>query len=98
MKEYLLSQEKKNLKLAEIEATAKNFSLQEWLEKLSDEELFNFNPDNDIRPNGMPEKLYQLSKRKKALELAKEYFNIVLWPKKRNQILSENKLIDKVID
>lgn len=91
MREYLLSQEKKNLKLLEIETTAKNFALQEWLDALPDEELFSFNPDNDVRPNGMPEKLYQVSKRKKALELAKEYFNVILWPQKRNQILSERK-------
>lgn len=96
MKEYLLSQEKKNLKLAEIEATAKNFALQEWLVALPDEELFNFNPDNNVRPNGMPEKIYQLSKRKKALELAKEYFDIIIWPKKREQILHESKSTDKV--
>ena len=96
MREYLLSQEKKHLKLLEMETTAKNFALQEWLGALPEEELFSFNPGNDIRPNGMPEKLYQVSKRKKALEFANEYFNTILWPKKRSQILSEGKLTDKV--
>ena len=98
MKEYLLSQEKKNLKLLEMETMAKSFALQEWLDTLPDEELFSFNQDNDIRPNGMPEKLYQVSKRKKALELAKEYFNTIVWPQKRKQILSEGVLTNKVID
>lgn len=98
MKEYLLSQEKKNLKLLEIETMAKGFALKEWLDELPDEELFSFNPDKDVRPTGMPEKLYQLSKRKRAIELAKEYFNTILWPKKRDKILNENEveLTDRV--
>ena len=81
-----------------METMAKSFALQEWLDTLPDEELFSFNQDNDIRPNGMPEKLYQVSKRKKALELAKEYFNTIVWPQKRKQILSEGVLTNKVID
>ena len=98
MREYVLAQEKKNLKLLEIETMAKGFALKEWLDALPDEELFSFNPENNVRPTGMPEKLYQLSKRKKAIELAKEYFNTILWPEKRSKFLNEGETTDKVIN
>lgn len=88
MQEYLLSQEKKQQKIIEIEAKAKELALQEWLNLLPEEELLNFN--QDLRPEGMPEKLYQLSRRKKALELAKDYFSTILWPKKFKLILANN--------
>ncbi len=89
MKEYLLAQEKKNLKTLEVEIKAKELALQEWICNLTDETLLEFNQDNESCPNGMPEKLYQLSRRKKALALAKEYFDAVIWPKERKKVLSE---------
>jgi len=87
MQEYFLAQEKKKQTFTEIEIKTKDCALQEWLNLLPEEELLNFNQDS--RPNGMPEKLYQLSKRKKALEIAKEYFNTILWPPKLKQILNK---------
>lgn len=89
MREYLLAQEKKNSKLLEMEMTAKKVMLQEWLDMLPDDELFSFNPDNNVCPKGMPEKLHQISRRKKAIESAKEYFDTIIWPKKRKEMLGE---------
>lgn len=39
----------------------------------------------------MSDRVYQTLKRKKALELAKEYFDTILWPKKRSQISNDQK-------
>jgi hypothetical protein len=86
---YLLSQEKKNLMRAEIEVKSKELAQQEWLSNLSEDELSEFSHDYDACPSGMPEKIYQTSKRKKATASAKEYFDTVVWPEKRKQILNE---------
>ena len=94
MQEYLLSQEKKQQKITEIETKAKDLALQEWLNLLPEEELLNFN--QDLRPEGMPEKLYQLSRRKKARNIAKDYFSIVLWPEKLKQILNNTKQLHEI--
>ena len=83
---YLLWKEKKQQKITEIEAKAKDLALQEWLNLLPEEELLIFN--QDLRPEGMPERLYQLSRKKKAVEIAKDYFNTVLWPEKLKLILA----------
>ena len=89
MQQYLLSQEKKNLMRAEIEVKSKELAQQEWLSNLSEDELSEFSHDYDACPSGMPEKIYQTSKRKKATASAKEYFDTVVWPEKRKQILNE---------
>ena len=90
MQQYLLSQEKKHLMLEEIEVKSKELAQQEWLSNLSEEELLSeFSHDYEACPSGMPEKIYQTSKRKKAIASAKEYFDTVVWPEKRKQILNE---------
>ena len=94
MQEYFLAQNKKQQKILELEIKTKELALQEWLQLLPEEELLNFN--QDPRPEGMPEKLYELSKKRKALEFAKDYFNTVLWPEKLKQILSNGKQENKI--
>ena len=91
MQEYLAAQQKRNSKILEIENQAKDCTMQEWLTNLPDEELLAFNPNSDQRPDGMPEKLFEISRRKKALVTAKEYFDTVIWPSKYKQILAQDK-------
>ena len=86
MQEYLLAQEKKQQKITEIKIKAREIALQGWLDSLSEEELLNFN--QELRPDGIPDRIYQKSRRKKAEELAKDYFDTVLWPKQLKQILN----------
>ena len=86
MQEYLLAQEKKQQKIIEIKIKAREIALQGWLDSLSEEELLNFN--QELRPDGIPDRIYQKSRRKKAEELAKDYFDAVLWPKQLKQILN----------
>ena len=86
MQEYLLAQEKKQQKITEIKIKARELALQGWLDSLSEEELLNFN--QELRPDGIPDRIYQKSRRKKAEELAKDYFDTVLWPKQLKQILN----------
>lgn len=88
MQEYLQAQQKKNLKTLEIETQAKDFAQREWLNVLSEKELSNFNRTDEPRPNGMPERVFEISRRKKALAQAKEYFNIIIWPTKQKEIFS----------
>ena len=88
MQEYLLAQEKRNLKILEIESKTKEFSLQEWLSTLSEEEILNFNSQNNVCPPGVPERIFQISRKKKALSCAKDYFDTIIWPQKRKQILN----------
>lgn len=90
MKEYLLAQEQKKIKTLEMETKTKNFTLQEWLDALPEEELLEFNK-NHLQLDGMSDRVYQTLQRKKALELAKEYFDTILWPQKRSQILNDQK-------
>jgi hypothetical protein len=90
MQEYALAQKKKNLKILEIETQTKDFAQQEWLNNLSDKELLELNQNDNLRPEGMPEKVFEISRRKKALALAKEYFDIAIWPTKQKQILNTN--------
>ena len=93
MRQYLLAQERKNLKNLEIEVRAKELALQDWLSNLSENELSEFSHNYESCPPGMPEKIYQTSKRKKATASAKEYFDTVVWPDKRQQILYEGETI-----
>ena len=88
MKEYMLAQEQKHAKMLEIEVKTKKFVLQEWLDSLNEEELLSFSDSSYVRPEGMPEKIYQTSKRKKMLENAKEYFDTIMWPKRLKEILN----------
>ena len=90
MQEYLAAQQKRNSKILEIENQAKDCAMQDWLTNLPDEELLAFNPNSDQRPDGMPEKLFEISRRKKALVTAKEYFDTVVWPSKYKQILAQD--------
>ena len=92
MQEYALAQKKKNLKILEIETQTKELAQQEWLNGLLDEELLEFNQNRAPCPEGMPIKLFELSKRKKSLAFAKEYYDTIIWPTKQKQILnSEHK-------
>jgi len=88
MQEYVLAQEKRNLKILEIESKTREFSLQEWLSALSEEEILNFNSQNNVCPPGVPERIFQISRKKKALSCAKDYFDTIIWPQKRKQILN----------
>jgi len=90
MKEYLLAQELKKTKTLEMDTKIKDFALQEWLDDLPEEELLEFNK-NHPQPDGMSDRVHQTLKKKKALEFAREYFDTILWPKKRNQILNIDK-------
>jgi len=87
LQEYLRAQEIKQQKINDIRNKAKELALQEWLNSLSTEDLLNFN--QEPRLEGIPDKVYQTSRKKKAIEFAKDYFNIVLWPEKLNQILND---------
>ena len=84
MQEYIAAQEKRHHKIQELENKTKEFELQEWLKSLSEQELATFAP-KDCCPEGMPEKVYQTSRRKKALTAAKEYFITMLWPQKLSE-------------
>ena len=84
MQEYITAQEKRHHKIQELENKTKEFKLQEWLKSLSEKELATFAP-KDCCPEGMPEKVYQTSRRKKALTAAKEYFITMLWPQKLSE-------------
>ena len=90
MQEYLQAQQKKNLKILEIETQTKDFAQQEWLNSLSEQELSGFNQSNEPRPDGMPEKIFEISRRKKALAQAKEYFNTIIWPTRQKEILAQS--------
>ena len=89
MKEYIFAQEQKHAKILEIESKTKNFVLQEWLDSLGEQELLSFSEDSNPRPQGMPEKVYQTSKRKKSLMHAKEYFDTIIWPTRLREILNK---------
>jgi len=84
MREYLAAQEKQHQAIQELENKTKEFELLEWLKSLPKEELATFAPQ-DPCPQGMPEKVYQTSCRKKAQAAAKEYFLTMIWPQKLNQ-------------
>ena len=90
MQEYVLAQKKKNLKTLELETQTKDFAQQEWLSGLTEEELLEFNQNNEPRPDGMPEKVFEISRKKKALALAREYFETIIWPTKQKEILSSH--------
>ena len=85
MQEYIAAQEKRHYTIQELENKTKEFELQEWLKSLPEQELAIFIPQEPC-PEGMPEKVYQTSRRKKALAAAQEYFITVLWPKKLNEL------------
>ena len=85
MQEYIVAQEKRHYRIQELENKAKEFELQEWLKSLSEQEFVTFMPQ-DLCPEGMPEKIYQTSRRKKALATAQEYFITMIWPQKLNQL------------
>ena len=85
MQEYIAAQEKRYHEIQELENKAKEFELQEWLKSLPEQELATFMPQ-DPCPSGMPEKVYQTSRRKKAQAAAQEYFLTMVWPQKLNQL------------
>ena len=85
MQEYIAAQEKRHHQIQELENKTKEFELLEWLKSLPEEELATFVPQ-DFCPQGMPEKVYQTSRRKKAQASAQEYFLTMVWPQKLNQL------------
>ena len=64
----------------------KDLELQYWQENLSAEELLTFCPETELQL-GLPEKVKQAMRRKKALELSAYYFSDEVWPKKKQEIL-----------
>ena len=85
MQEYIAAQEKRHNQIQELENKTKEFELQEWLKSLPEQELATFVPQ-DPCPQGMPDKVYQTSRRKKAQAAAQEYFLTIVWPQKLNQL------------
>ena len=75
---------------AEDENKVKEYVFQEWLSALPEEELLDFVKDY-TRLEGVPQKIYETNKKKKALASAKDYFDTMIWPQKLKQILAENK-------
>ena len=85
MQEYIAAQEKRHHQIQELENKTKEFELQEWLKSLPEQELATFVPQ-DPCPQGMPDKVYQTLRRKKAQVAAQEYFLTIVWPQKLNQL------------
>jgi predicted transcriptional regulator len=77
----------------ETEAKAKQLACEQWMSAISEQELLEYVKDY-TRLDGVPEKVYQTLRRKKALACAKDYFDTMIWPQKLKQILNtkqENK-------
>jgi hypothetical protein len=85
MQEYITAQKKLHNKVQELENQTKEFELQEWLKALPEQELATF-ISSDPCPPGVPERVYQTSRRKKAFVAAQEYFLTILWPQKLTEL------------
>ena len=87
MRDYLAAQAKNKSISSELENKSKETAFKDWLSALPEEELLEYVKDY-TRLEGVPEKIYQTSKRKKALASAKDYFDTMIWPQKLKQILN----------
>ena len=90
MQEYVIAQTKRCSRILEIETQAKGLALQEWLRQKTNLELVaEFNPNNEPQMAGLTKSLQQTLAKKKAVELAKEHFEVVVWPTRVAEILSQ---------
>lgn len=87
MEAYLAAKEQQKLAALETEEKIKQLEFTEWQSNLSEEELLELCPENEIS-EGVPEKLRKTMRRKKALELSKDYFDAEIWPVKKHEILA----------
>jgi hypothetical protein len=54
---------------------------------ISEQELLEFVKDY-AHVEGVPQKIYEINKKRKALASAKDYFEMLIWPQKLKQILN----------
>ena len=88
MREYLLAKELQQQKAREIELRTKELAMTEWLSNLTEEELLEFNQDKiDDQQTGIGARVAKIGFRKKATEIAKEYFEEVVWPQEKKKII-----------
>lgn len=60
----------------------KNLEYEKWLNGLEEDELLGLYPESEIQ-EGLPAKIRKTVWRKKALEMAKDYFNAEIWPSRK---------------
>ena len=70
---------------SELENNIKQMEFDKWKVELTDKELCEFCPMDAIQ-GGLSEKHRQTLQKKKALEIAKEFFEINLWPSLRKTL------------
>ena len=86
MDEYLAVKEKQKKLEKEVELKIKQLEFEEWQNNLPEDELLEFCPDSEIS-EGVPTKLRKTMRRRKALELSKDYFETEIWPSRKEKIL-----------
>jgi hypothetical protein len=53
---------------------------------LTEEELLELCPESEVAV-GIPEKIRLTMRRRKALDISKDYFDAEIWPKKKHKVL-----------
>jgi hypothetical protein len=66
----------------------KQLEFDEWKNNLSEEVLLELCPESEIA-EGVPKKLRKTMRRRRALELSKDYFEAEIWPTKKKEIFKE---------
>ena len=87
MRDYLAAKEIRHKNKLAVESKIKEIEYQEWLSCLPAEELMELVPESEVAD--VPEKLRKTLRRRKALELSKEYFEAEIWPSKHQALLAE---------
>ena len=87
MRDYLAAKEIRHKNKLAVESKIKEIEYQEWLSGLPAEELMELVPESEVAD--VPEKLRKTLRRRKALELSKEYFEAEIWPSKHQALLAE---------
>jgi hypothetical protein len=87
MQNYLVSKERQRLARQETEHKIKNLEYQEWQDSLTEEELLELCPESEVA-EGIPEKIRLTMRRRKALDISKDYFDAEIWPAKKKEAMA----------
>ena len=84
---YLEVQEMQTKMEKEAKEKLKKLEFEKWQNNLSEKELLELCPETEV--SSIPSKVRKTMRRRKALELSKDYFEAEIWPSRKEEMDQE---------
>ena len=89
---YLAAKERQEKLGLYAKEKLKTLEFEKWQNNLTENELLELCPESEIA-DGIPKKLQRTMRRRKALELSRDYFEAEVWPSRKEEMEQEIKNI-----